>query len=309
MDSISMRDAFINKLYEMAREDRNVIIVSADMGAPSLDRFRRDLGNQFLTVGIAEQNMVVIATGLALEGKKVFVYAIMPFVTLRGYELIKVDLSLMNIPVTVVGVGSGFSYEESGPTHHSTEDITVMRVLPNMTILNSSDSVMAARFAEMACKISGPSYVRLDREVFPPIYSQDSDFSAGLASFRVGKDVCILATGNMVHRAFEVSDKLAEQSVNAGVVDLYRLKPINEELLLQNIEQSERVVTLEEHLLNGGMGSSVAEVLVDNGKTIPLKRFGIRDKYYYAYGGRNNIQSLCGLDADSITQAILEWLQ
>jgi len=244
-----------------------------------------------------------------MEGKKVFVYAIMPFATLRSYELIKVDLSLMNIPVTVVGVGSGFSYEESGPTHHSTEDITVMRVLPNMTILNSSDSVMAARFAEMSCEISGPSYVRLDREVLPPIYNQDANFSDGLKNFKVGKDVCIVATGNMVHRAFEVTTKLAEHSIDAGVVDLYRLKPINEGSLLGSIEPSERVVTLEEHLLNGGMGSAVAEVLFDNGKTVPLKRFGVRDKYFYAYGGRNNIQSLCGLDVDSITQAILEWLQ
>jgi len=309
MENISMRDAFFNKLYEIAKKDRNVILVSADMGAPSLDKFRRDLSGQFVNVGIAEQNMVIVATGLALGGKIVFIYAIMPFVTLRCYEMLKVELSMMNIPVTAVGVGSGISYDESGPTHHATEDIAIMRALPNMTILNSSDSIMAAKFAEMTCETSGPHYVRLDREKLPPIYNQSSDFADGLTNLKAGKDICIIATGNMVHRAFEVSNKLTEHSVDAGVVDLYRLKPINEELLLKSTEQSKRIVTLEENLMNGGMGSAVAEILADNDKTIPLKRFGIRDSYFFTYGGRNNLQSLCGLDVDSITKEILAWLQ
>lgn len=308
MNNISMRDAFFDELYEIAIKERNIIIVSADMGAPSLDKFRRDLGNQFINVGIAEQNMVTVATGLALNGKRVFIYAIMPFATLRCYEMIKVNLSLMNIPVTIIGIGAGFSYDDSGPTHHSTEDIAVMRVLPNMTILSPSDSIMAAKFARMSCQMSGPSYVRLDREILPLIYKQDTSFSDGLTNLKVGKDVCIISTGNMVHRAIEVSNKLKEHSINAGVIDLYRIRPINEELLLNSIGQSKRIVTLEEHLLTGGMGSAVAEILIDNGKTTPLKRIGIRDKYYYAYGSRNNIQSLCGLDTDSVTKTTLEWL-
>lgn len=309
MKNIAMRDAFFDKLYEIAKKDRNIILVSADQGAPSLDKFRRDLGNQFINVGIAEQNMVTVATGLALSGKKVFTHALMPFATSRCYELIKVDLSLMNIPITVVGIGAGFSYDDSGPTHHCTEDIAIMCVLPHMTILNPSDSIMAAKFADMSCTIPGPSYVRLDREVLPPIYNQDDNFSAGLTNLKTGKDICIISTGNMVHKAFAVSDRLADCSISAGVIDLYRLKPINKELLLKNIEESKRIVTLEEHLLSGGIGSAVAEILVDNGKTIPLKRIGVPDKYYYAYGGRNNIQSICGLDGNSVTNSILEWLQ
>jgi len=309
MENISMRDAFFNELYEIAKRDRDVVLISADLGAPSLDKFRRDLGAQFINVGIAEQNMVTVATGLALNGKKVFIYAIMPFVTLRCYEMIKVNLSLMNMPVTIVGVGAGFSYDDSGPTHHSTEDIAIIRVLPNMAILSSSDAVMAAKFAEMSYKMSGPNYVRLDRQILPLIYNQDCSFSDGLTKLKTGEDICIISTGNMVHRALEVSKKLKEHSIGAGVIDLYRIRPINEELLLDSIEQSKRIVTLEEHLLAGGIGSAVAEILIDNDKTICLKRIGIRDKYYYAYGGRNNIQSLCGLDTDSVSKTILEWLQ
>jgi transketolase len=304
-----MRDAFFDKLYEIAIRDRGVMVVSADMGAPSLDKFRKDLGSQFVNVGIAEQNMVTIATGLALEGKKVFVYAIMPFATLRCYEIIKVDLSLMNIPVAIIGVGAGFGYDDSGPTHHSTEDITVMRVLPNMTIFSPSDIVMTADFARMSYEMEGPSYLRLDRQVLPVIYQQGTDFSNGSFSLKSGEDVCIISTGNMVHRALEVSSRLGEQSVNAGVIDLYRLKPINTKLLLDSISKNKCIVTLEEHLLAGGLGSIIAEVFSDNGVNVRLKRIGIQDRYYYAYGGRNNIQSICGLDTDSVAEAILGWLK
>lgn len=305
----TMRDAFFDELYEIAKKDREVMVLSADMGAPSLDKFRVDLGSQFVNVGIAEQNMVTIATGLALEGKKVFMYAIMPFATLRCYEIIKVDLSLMNIPVTILGVGAGFGYDDSGPTHHSTEDITVMRVLPNMTILSPSDTVMTTDFARMSCELEGPSYVRLDRHALPIIYRQGTDFSNGLCSLKSGKDVCIISTGNMVHRSLEVSDRLREHSVDAGVIDLYRLKPVNTKMLLDSVGKNKRIVTLEEHLLAGGLGSIIAEILCDNGVNASLKRIGIQDQYYYAYGGRHNIQSICGLDTDSVTKTILGWLK
>jgi transketolase len=305
--NLTMRDAFFNRLYELARKNRNIIVVSADMGAPGLDKFRKDLRSQFLNVGIAEANMVTVATGLALSGKKVFIYAIMPFVTSRCYEMIKIDLSLMNIPVTAVGVGAGFGYDDSGPTHHSTEDIAIMRALPNMTILCPSDSIMAARCADMSCAIAGPSYVRLDRHVQPIIYKRNDDFSEGISCLKRGEDICIISTGNMVHRAREVSDTLATSSIDAGVLDVYRIKPLNERLLLSYVKDSKRVVTIEEHLLNGGLGSLVAETLMDCGVTKPLKRFGVKDKYYYAYGGRGNIQKLCGLDADTVTREILEW--
>lgn len=307
MNSTSMRDAFFDELYPIAMKDKNIIVISADMGAPSLDKYRENLAEQYVNVGIAEQNMVNVATGLALEGKKVFVYAIMPFATLRCYEIIKVNLSLMNIPVTIIGVGAGFSYDDSGPTHHSTEDIAVMRALPNMVVLSPSDSIMAARFARMSCYMLTPNYVRLDREVLPLLYKPDADFADGLAVLKTGNDVCIIATGNMVHRAIEVSDKLKDHAINAGVIDLYRIKPINQKLLLASLEKAKWVVTLEEHLLIGGLGSAVLETLADNSKAIPVKRIGIQDKYLYAYGDRKNIQSICGLDTDSITNVTLAW--
>ena len=302
-----MRDTFFNALYERAKDNENIIIVSADFGAPSLDQFRNTLPNQYINVGLAEKNMVTVATGLTLTGKKVFIYAILSFVTARCYEMLKVDLSLMNLPITVVGVGAGFSYHESGPTHHSLEDIAIMRPLPNFTILSPSDSIMAQQMVDLSCKISGPTYVRLDREILPQIYTPTDDFSSGLTHLRNGKDVYLISTGNMVHTALKVAESLKEYALDAGVLDIYQIKPLNAELLLQYIRNVKYIVSLEEHLLTGGLGSAIADVLVDNSIPIPLKRIAVNDKYHYAYGGRKHIQSLCKLDADSVTNTIVEW--
>jgi len=309
MEKTTMRDAFFNTLYKMALEDKDIVVVTADMGAPALDQFAANMnGTQYINVGIAEQNAVLIAAGLAMSGKKVFVYAIMPFITLRCYEMIKVDLCLMDLPVTIVGVGAGFSYDESGPTHHCTEDITIMRVLPNMTVLSPSDSVMASMMAKDLCGISHPHYIRLDRQVLPILYKPDRPLSWGFTQLKDGWDILIIATGNMVHTALDVADKLSEYySIKARVVDLYRIKPMYEGLFISEMDKPNRLATLEEHQLRGGMGSAVLELLADNDVTMPVKRFGINDKYSYVYGGRANIQKAYGLDADTITKKILEW--
>lgn len=306
MTNISMRDAFWNKLYDIAKEDRDVVVVAADMGAPALDRFRKDLPGQFINVGIAEQNAITVAAGLAMGGKKPFAYAIAPFITLRCYEQIKVNLAGMNLPVTVVGVGAGFSYEDSGPTHHTVEDLSIMRILPNMAVNNISDSIMAAAFAESSCKMKSPNYVRLDRQVLPNIHKPGADFSAGLASLRAGKDLVIVATGNMTHHALQVADNLKAHSVDCGVIDLYTL-PINEELLLREVAGVKRIVTLEEHTLPGGMGSAVCEVLMDNQALIPVERIGLdfKTSYCYKYGGRKNLHVCYGLDVDNLTKKAL----
>lgn len=303
----TMRDSFFDSLYKIAKKDKNVYLITADMGAPSLDKYRVDLKGQFINVGIAEENMVLIATGLSLCGKKVYIYAIMPFVTARCYEMLKVDLSLMNIPVTAIGVGAGFGYDDSGPTHHSTEDISIMRALPNFYIFSPSDSLMAYKLAEMTYKLKFPSYVRLDRKVLPLIYNKNDNFSDGLSVLKNGKDFYIIGTGNMTHRAIEVAEELEKFNINAGVIDLYRIKPVNAELLIETIKATKGIITIEEHLLAGGMGSAIIEVLIDNGINLPVKRFGVKDKYLYAYGGRENIQKICGLDKESIVKDILNW--
>lgn len=307
--TIAIRDAFFDSLYDLAREDKNVILLTADCGAPSLDKFREDLREQYFSVGIAEQNMISIAAGLAMEGKIVYAYAIAPFASLRCYEQIKVDLCCMNLSVTMLGVGAGWAYDIMGPTHHSTEDVSIMRALPGMVIFNPSDSIMAGAMVQLSYKLPGPKYIRFDRGGLPFLYAgKKNDFSKGAIKLKEGKGLCIIATGAMVHRALEVTRDLSKHSIDAGVIDLFRLKPINEKTILKLISGYENILTLEEHLIIGGLGSAICEILSDNEVRPRLRRLGIRDKYYFEYGGRKRLHQLCGLDTHSIVSNILKWM-
>ncbi len=297
--TISMRDAFFMQLHDIAKNDREVIIISGDMGAPALDKFRMDFGNRFINIGIAEHNMVAVATGLAKEGKKVYTYAIAPFVTSRCYEFAKIDASLMKIPLKFVGVGAGFGYEDSGPTHHTTEDISIMRVLPNFEIFSPADSIIAAKCAPYVNDSKNPSYIRLDRQLMPQIYNQNYDIERGFEELIPGKEIAIVSTGKMVHSALKVSEKLQNR---AGVIDLYRIKPLAEEFV-QTLTKYKKIITLEEHLLAGGLGSLIAETICDNQLDIKIKRMGIDDKYLYLYG-RDTLHKAAGIDEQSIECAV-----
>lgn len=299
--TIAMRDAFLDRLYDLAKEDRNIILVSADMGAPSIERFRRDLSSQYVNVGVAEQNMIMVAVGLTLGGKKVFTFTIGPFATARCFEFTKVDISLMNLPITIIGVGAGFSYDGDGPTHYTTEDVSIMRALPHMQILSPCDSIAAAKFADVAYGSNSPTYVRLDRQEVPEIYASSDSFEEGFKELKPGNEICIVATANMVHNALKISERFAQQGRSIGVVDLFRLKPIGEQFK-RLLTKYKTIVSLEEHLLDGGMGSILAEIITDDRLPITLKRIGL-DRYVYAYG-RKNIQKLCGIDEDAIVTAI-----
>jgi len=308
--TISERDSFWTELYNLARKDSNIVVVAADMGAPALDKFRKDLGGQFINSGIAEQSTVTTAAGLSMAGKKVFAYAIAPFITLRAYEQTKCVLAAMNIPVTLVGVGSGFSYEDSGPTHHTIEDLSIMRILPNLTVHNASDHVMAASFARLSLTLKHPNYVRLDRLVQPTIYKSTDDFSSGLFVLRKSKSAMIVATGNMVHNALGIADSLKKTGVDVGVIDLFTL-PIPKTVFLSAISGVKKIITMEEHTLPGGLGSAVLEVLSDNGVSTPVKRIGLNfeNHYCYQYGGRETMQKICGIDTEASMMQIKHFLR
>jgi transketolase len=296
----SMRDALFGTLYEMAKKDKEIVVVTGDMGAPSLDQFRADFPERFFNVGIAEQNMIAVAAGLASEGKKVYTFAIAPFATSRCFEFTKLNAGLMKLPIKVVGVGAGFSYDDSGPTHHTTEDISIMRTIPHLEIYSPADSVSAAKIAEMTVNSKSPSYLRLDRKVLPIIYSDDKRFTKGFEEYVKGEKVAIVTTGNMVHTALEISERFPNDSI--GVIDLYRIKPVSP-LLAGTLKKYQRILTLEEHLLDGGLGSIIAETVIDNNIPVRVKRMGLRD-FIYAYGGRENIEKVCGIDPESVAKEV-----
>ena len=247
--------------------------------------------------------LISIASGLALEGKKTYSFAIAPFASSRCYEFTKLNAGLMKIPIKIVGVGAGFGYDDSGPTHHTTEDISIMRAIPNLKLVSPSFSKMAEAFAEISYRDDSPYYIRLDRKVLPDLseYYAFDNFQTGFREIISGSNIAIVATGVTVHTALKVQKKLLEQGEKIGVIDLYRLKPINPEFK-EILSKYKHIISLEEHLLDGGLGSILAEIIVDNHLNISLKRIGVKD-YLYEYG-RDYIHQKYGLDADSVIKEI-----
>lgn len=309
---LAQRDAFFNRIYEFAKTDRNVVIVAADMAAPSLDKFRLELPNQFINVGIAEQNAILIASGLALTGKKVFTYAIAPFITLRCLEEIRINNAIMNIPITIVGMGAGFTYENDGPTHHMIEDVAIMRAMPNISINNITDSIMAAAYADISYhKKTGTNYIRFDKHSPGLIYKKDFDFSMGMATLKDGNDGYILfSTGTITHMALEVGESLKRNGINLKIVDIFDI-PINEKNLLSIVKDAKKIITLEEHFLAGGFGGALCELLADNGILLPLKRLGLDLElgYCYKYGGRHIIREYYGIGRENIEKSITKFIK
>ena len=284
---LGMRDAFFNALFEVFKRDPETAFISADNGAPTLDQFYKTLPAQYFNVGIAEQQLIGMACGMALEGKKVYTYAIAPFVTIRCYEQTKIDICAMNLPVICIGVGAGYAYDIMGPTHHTVEDLTVMRALPNMTVHSPADAHSAEALAEISYRTPGPQYIRFDRTGIRDIYTDGkTNFADGVLLTRPGGSLAIVATGIMVHQALRVTELLAKAGVQARVIDICRIKPLNTQRLFEYLKGVERVVSMEEHFLAGGLGSLLAETFVDNNIRLPLLRIGQDDRYVFDNGGR-----------------------
>ncbi len=305
-----MRDAFFSSLYEIAARDKQVILLAGDMGAPVLDKFRRDMPGQFINVGIAEENMIGIAAGLTTGGKVVYVYSVIPFTVMRCFEQIRVDVCWNNLPVKVVGIGAGMSYFSLGPTHHAIEDIALMRSLPRMVILNPSDDTAASAFARLSYKLQEPVYIRLDRTGEPLVYTNHEDnFEDGLSILKTGRDLCLVATGRMLLTAKQVAQELSNRSIEVGIIDLYRIKPLNTELLLKAIGNATSIATLEENSIIAGIGSAVSEVLAESGQVFQFKRLGLPDKFCRQYGTREHLLALNNLDTEGVVDTLLKWMR
>lgn len=308
---LGMRDAFFVELQKIFREDKNTFFISADNGAPTMDALS-EMPGQFLNVGIAEQQMVAMACGIALEGRAVWFYAIDPFVTIRCLEFVKLDMCAMQLPITALGVGSGYSYDNMGPTHHAVGNIATMRPWPNLTIYSPSDNVTAAALARVSYESRSPHYIKFDRTTPDDLYHVGNlNISNGLTMPYIGissyRDLCIISTGRMVHNAMQVAKNLTHGNISTSVIDLFRLKPINSRLLLELIASYSLIVTYEEDYLIGGLGSAIAEIMIDNGVYKPVLRIGQDDRFVYDVGGREVIWQKYGLDVQGATQKIVEW--
>jgi len=303
------RDAFIDEIFAAARTNREIYFITADLGAKALDRFRAELPGQLIHGGISEQNVMDLSAGLAQNGKIVYVYAMAPFVTLRCYEQIKVAIASMFLPVTIIGNGVGYSYNDAGPTHYATEDISCMRALGGIEILTPGDTVSTVAAAKLSYTQPGLRYIRLDRAWLPPIYAENDlrFIKDGLVEIEPGEGVCILTNGYMIQTAKEVKAALAANGLRPAIIDVFRLRLIDGDVLTRALAPYDRVVTLEEHFLSGGLGGAVVEAMADACILKPVKRIGIQDAYLFDNGGRQHIHRKAGIDAATATREIVRF--
>tara|TARA_R100001591_G_scaffold77350_2_gene84870 strand:+ start:1295 stop:2254 length:960 start_codon:yes stop_codon:yes gene_type:complete len=304
---MSQRDVFWTRIGEMMRDDHDIIIVTADMGTPAFDKIRTMYPSRFINVGIAEQNCISVAAGLAKEGKKPYIFNIATFAILRGLEQIKVGVSIMELPVTIVGTGTGFSYDDAGPTHQLFEDIAIVRAMPHITVNSVSDNVMARKLAETSRHLKKPNYIRLERHINPNIYTPEEDFNNGFQVLNEGQEVCIVSNGFMLWKSFEIQKELEQCGINAGIIDLHTY-PCNEDKLAQKLSDFRSIITIEENFLPGAMGSYVLEILADRQIQSKVKRFGVKQEWIYRYGGREHNHEFHGIDLNNLIKETKSFL-
>ena len=299
-----MRDAFFDGLYECVRKDKNVIVITADHGAFGLSKIEKDYPDQFYNFGIAEQNMISVAAGLARCGKIVFVYSINNFISLRSLEQVNIDLCAMNLNVNLIGVGAGFTYSTDGPTHQGMQDMQAMMVLPGLKVYNVTDDVNSKSLAQIGCSVSGPKYFRIEKGLFPRQYQEGQDFNSGLEVLKESDNAYIISTGFMTKVSVEILDAVDD----VGVADLYRVKPINEEKLLSVISKVKKVITIEECTQSGGIGEKIGFIIAKNRLDVDFLPISVTEQHCYYYGTREMLHREYEIDIDSIKRKIKDFL-
>jgi len=305
----TMRDAFLLRLLEAMRQDDKLFFVTADFGSPVLDRVRAEHPDRFVNVGIAEQNLINISAGLALEGYTVFAYAIAPFITMRCYEQIRVSLALLSevrpVNVNLIGVGAGYSYVVSGPTHQCYEDLTIMRALPNLGLLSPCDHVSAAAMFDVCLARRQPKYLRLDAQVLPVVHRETPpDLARGFVPLRQEGKLCLVATGYPVHTALQVAEQLAATGREIAVVDLFDIADFDRPAFVQELARYQAIVTLEEGFKGrGGMDAMLFDLLAGE-LPRPLLNLGVAPGYRFELGSRTQLHEQVGIGPESVRHAV-----
>lgn len=297
-----MRNAYLSALYDLAKANQRIIALVADNGAIVYDKFREDFPERFFNFGIAEANMLSVAAGLSSCGFIPFAYTIANFLTMRAFEQVRNDLCLQRMNVKLVGIGAGFVYSNLGPTHHATEDIAIMRSLPGMTIFSCADALEARKATICAGQINGPVYIRLATAASPAVYKADYDFTAGKAvTLRKGTDITIIATGGIVAEAVKAAEELEKEGISVNLINVHTIKPFDKEAIFSAAKKTKAVLTIEEHTILGGLGSAVAEALLEEGiGRIKFKRLGLMGVFPEGYGSYEEMKEMNHLSKSRI---------
>ncbi len=307
-----MRNAFAAELLALAEEDQRVVLLSGDMGNNLFNAFKKRFPDRFLNCGAAEANMTGVAAGMALAGLLPITYSIAAFNPGRCAEQIRLDICLQNLPVIIVGVGSGFSYASLGPTHHSLEDIAWMRSLPNMTVICPGDAVETRCALRAAVTNEGPVYLRLGKKNEPVVHEQVPDFVLGKGLYlREGGEVCLLAVGVLLPVAMVAAEKLSSRGIATEVISLHTVKPLDISLLEGLFTTKKVVALLEEHVAAGGAWSAVAEWCCQHDRSEFKARFvrcGAKDIFYTQGGDTSWARTCAGLTPEGVCDAVMSAL-
>ncbi len=301
-----MRTAFIKTLFEMAQKDRRIMLVVGDVGFGVVTPFMEDLPAQFVNAGVAEQNMTGMAAGIALSGKIVFTYSIANFPTIRCLEQVRNDICYHDANVKIVSVGGGMSYGSLGITHHATEDIAIMRSLPNMVVVAPGDPIEARLATRAVMEHPGPCYLRLGRNGEPTVHRPEVDFQLGKAILvREGKDLTFIVSGGLLPEVIAAADGLKKRGITARVLSMHTVKPLDREAVLTAARETPLIFTVEEHSIIGGLGGAVAEILMEADLShVGFKRIGLNDAFSKKVGDQNYLRAEYGLDAGGILRTV-----
>ena len=281
-----LRTAFIDTLRELARIDDRIFLLTADMGYSVFETFRDEFPDRFLNTGIAEQNTIGIAAGLAARGKIVYVYSIIPFVTMRCFEQVRLDLAYNFMNVKLVGVGAGLTYGPLGSSHHALEDIAIMRSLPDMTVLCPGDPIETRELIKRSYEYEGPVYIRLGKNGEPKIHPDKTRIEIGKSiTVLEGNDLALITTSNMLETGKKWVEEWKQDGVNVSLISMPSLKPFDSSTVKNLIDKEIPIITLEEHSVIGGLGSIISQVIATTGKPVKFQQIGINDKFSHVIGG------------------------
>ena len=306
-----MRKTCLDMVYELAREDDRIFFIGSDLGIGTLKQFKEEMPDRFFMEGISEANIIGIAAGLAMEGKIPYVNTIASFLTRRCFEQVVLDICLHNVNVRLIGNGGGLVYAPLGPTHEAIEDLAIMRVIPNMTVVAPADADEMRRLMPLTVAYKGPIYIRLAKGYDPIVTTDDIPFEIGKAiHMREGGDALIVTTGITLKSVLAASSTLSTRGIESAILHMPTIKPLDVEAILDLVSPVKAVVTVEEHTIVGGLGSAVAEVIAEAPFDTPkrFKRIGIADVFPDKYGSQNSLMAYYGIAEQAIVSAIEELL-
>ncbi|MFA6119446.1 MAG: transketolase C-terminal domain-containing protein [Parachlamydiales bacterium] len=305
-----MRNAFAEEITNLAANDPRIVLLSGDIGNKLFDNFKKFYPDRFYNCGVAEANMTGIAAGLAMNNFRPITYTIASFNTIRCLEQIKLDVCYHNVPVIIVGVGAGLSYSSLGGSHHACDDLAFLRTIPNMIVTCPADSFEVKKILREGIKLNRPMYLRIGKKGEPLVHAREPDLSIGKGLIvKDGEDVCLFATGNLVYLALKIAENLKESCISIQVVSMHTIKPLDTEMLINSSKKFPLIVSLEEHYLNGGLGSSIAECFVDHQINCSMLRFGISDVFPSKLGSQEYLRDCYKLNLENITTKIKQHLK